>query len=346
MRVLVTGAGGLLGSVVCEEFTKYGNDVVGYDNDFRGKSFTGGSVAWRIAELRRQDIEIVESDFCTIGPRIGGFDAIVHCAGQPSHDFSVVNPRIDFYTNSVKTFELLELCRTFKPDIKLVFMSTNKVYGDLVNKVNLIRIGDRFVPSGFNESWVHPRHGVSELCPIDGSNHTPFGVSKLAADLLVQEYARTYSMKTAVFRCGCITGSSGSPVEMHGFLGYLAKCAATKKKYTIYGYDGCQVRDNINAKDLASAIYCWVNNPRAGVYNMGGGYENSISVLEAIQHLNNKGYEFPVAKGPARFADHAWWISDTRRFANAYPDWWQQSRVREVLNEMVESARHRGGASK
>jgi CDP-paratose 2-epimerase len=235
------------------------------------------------------------------------------------------------------TVDLLEAYRTLAPKAVFAFLSTNKVYGDRVNRENFREEGERLVPTGGAQQGFDPRMGISEDYAIDGSLHTPFGVSKTAADLMVQEYRRCFGLKAVTFRCGCLTGKAGSAIELQGFLGYLVKCAVEGREYRIYGHGGYQVRDNIAAEDVASAILAYADNPKDGVYNLGGGPDNSISVLEAIRILKTDyNLQFPVTVGPERVGDHKWWITSTRKFERDYPDW-KRKPLRSVIDEMVRS---------
>lgn len=334
--VYVTGIGGLIGSAVADLCLSRGLTVHGSESNARGRWFgDGGSVAWRVAELEERGATILRKDFRSRPKAVEGADLIVHCASQPSHDLSVKQPLEDSDLNFMGTVELLEATRRYAPDAAFVFLSTNKVYGDRVNRLAYRRVDDRYEVDEVS-SGVTPYFGVSEEMPLDGSLHTPFGVSKAAADLMVQEYRYCYGLRTVSLRCGCLTGPTGSAVELHGFLGYLVKCAVTGTPYTIYGYDGLQVRDNLAASDLAEAIFMYGADPKGGVYNMGGGRENSISVWEAIYYLQKKGFTMPISHGPARLGDHKWWISDTRRFEADYPEWYRKESVWRTIDAMAE----------
>ena len=332
MRIYITGIGGLVGSTLAVLARQRGWSVIGCDADYRGHWFgPQGSVFWRLAELENQDIEILRCDFRETPLSVLPVDVIAHCASQPSHDFSRSNPLGDMAVNAVGTLQLLEMVRHANPAAVFIFISTNKVYGDSINTRSYMSEGKRLVPIGMDLEY-----GVSENFPVDRSRHTPFGVSKLAADLMVQEYRSCYNLRTVCFRCGCITGAGGSPVEQQGFLGYLVHCAVHKLPYTIYGYGGRQVRDNLAAQDLAKAILLYAQRPRGAVYNMGGGPANSLSVREAIDELAALGYPLTTSLGPPRYGDHRWWITDTRAF-QAHYDWTPQISVKQVFGEMVRS---------
>jgi CDP-paratose 2-epimerase len=335
MKILVTGAGGLVGSAVSLLASSLGHSVVGFDSDARGRWFgSSGSVDWRLDELKSRGVKVVRSDFRLV-ENVDHFDAIVHCASQPSHDFSRDHVIEDSSVNYMGTVVLLESARKSKHNPVFVFISTNKVYGDRINSLKFFSNGLRFTPSVEVEG-VSSVFGVNEKFNIDASLHTPFGVSKLAADLMVQEYRRCFGLKSVCFRCGCITGAGGSAVELHGFLGYLVKVAVSGGTYRIYGHGGLQVRDNISADDLASAILLYIDNPIGDVYNMGGGPENSVSILETMKYLRSKGLRFSVVNEPPRLGDHKWWITDTAKFERDYPAWKKQKSVWRVIDEMVE----------
>lgn len=339
-KAFVTGIGGLVGSAVARELAAHQWHVSGCDSDARGAWFgKAGSVRWRIDQLRKEGVEVDEGTVIGTVHRLKGVDAVIHCAGQPSHDHSVREPLEDTEANYISTMFMLEYLRQYNKGALVVFMSTNKVYGDRVNQCNYTQQGDRFVPVTTNR-WICA-NGVNELCSMDGCRHTPFGVSKLAADLMVQEYWLLHRIPTVCFRCGCITGSARSAVELHGFLGYLAKCAAMGQKYTVYGYRGLQVRDNLAAEDLAKLTRTWLNGPVPGVYNVGGGLANSLSVREAVNLLKSEfGCKFEVDwDGSARYGDHMWWVSDMTCLNAVYPSWRPRIGVKEILHGMVESAR-------
>lgn len=340
MRVFVTGVGGLVGSTVAEVARARDHIVWGVDSDQRGKWFgKEGSVAWKIEELKAKGISIPKADFRSRLDLVWGADLIVHCASQPSHDFSRSHVLEDSLTNYMGTVELLEETRKQNPKAIFAFLSTNKVYGDLINTGKYDDPLDQRLHLGtYPSAWGTEIHsyGVHEQFPIDASLHTPFGVSKLAADLMVQEYRRCFGMTTVSFRCGCLTGKSGTAIEMQGFLGYLVKCAVKRERYTIYGHGGYQVRDNIAAEDVADAILRYAADPRGGVYNMGGGPDNAVSIREVITYLKTKHrLDFDIAQGPPRLGDHAWWITDTRKFEKDYPEWTRKN-VWAVIDEMVE----------
>jgi CDP-paratose 2-epimerase len=289
LKVLVTGSGGLIGSEAVEFYDSCGHEVHGIDNNMR-KLFFGdkGDTLWNLQRLQETtnnyshyEMDIRDRDALMGLFRSKRFDLVIHCAAQPSHDRAKDIPRLDFEVNAVGTLNLLEACRLASPEAVFIFMSTNKVYGDAPNEIPFIETETRF-------DYARPEdyEGISEECRIDRSTHSLFGVSKVAADVMVQEYGRYFGMKTGVFRGGCLTGSYHSGVELHGFLNYLVNVAITGKEYTIFGYKGKQVRDNLHSYDVIQAFEAFRKRGMPGkVYNLGGGRDNSISVLEAIGRI-------------------------------------------------------------
>lgn len=335
----ISGVGGLIGSAVADLGISEGYKVIGVDSDARGGWFgKGGSVYWRLLELNASGVDVRSLDFRSPEALelVRGASVVVHCASQPSHDLSVKQPVEDSALNFMGTVELLDATRRFAPDAVFVFLSTNKVYGDRVNRLPYRREGDRYELVG-GEIGLEPLFGVSEEMSMDSSLHTPFGASKAAADLMVQEYRRCYGLQTVTLRCGCLTGPTGSAVELHGFLGYLVKAAVSGSPYTVYGYDGLQVRDNLAAMDLARAILMYAESPKQGVYNMGGGRENSISIREAASYLAMMGYPMTLQSGPERLGDHRVWITDDRKFQVDYPTWKKQS-VFQTIDSIIQKA--------
>lgn len=337
MRLHVTGIGGLIGSAVAEAALCRGWQVSGVDSDARGRWFgPNGSTAWRLRELLSLGAEVANEDFRERPAYwVKDADLVVHCASQPSHDFSRENVHEDSAVNYMGTVELLETVRAHAPEASFVFLSTNKVYGDFPNMLAYERTGRRLVPDDVYAN------GFDEITPLEPVLHTPFGVSKLAADLMVQEYRKCFGLKTVSLRCGCLTGKTGSAVEAQGFLGYLVRSAVRGERYTIYGHEGYQVRDNIDADDVASAIFAVAeDDPGETIFNMGGGPQNSVSVLEAIDYLRTRhGCSFPVTHGAARLGDHRWWITDTSKFEKRYHAWKRQKTVWQTLDEMVMAER-------
>jgi CDP-paratose 2-epimerase len=338
---IVTGSGGLVGSEAVRYLTAKGLEVVGIDNDMRARFFgTGASTrpAWTGLQRTLKSYTHVEADirdgdaierlFARHGRAIA---LIVHAAAQPSHDWAARDPVTDFSINAGATLGLLEATRLHCPEAVFVFCSTNKVYGDTPNRLPLVERDTRWA---LPDTHPYGAHGIDESMSLDRSMHSLFGVSKSAADLMVQEYGRYFDLRTACFRCGCITGAGHAGAELHGFLAYLVKCAVEDRPYTVIGYKGKQVRDNIHALDLVDAFWQFFRAPRrAETYNMGGGYFASCSVTEAIALAETlTGRPMKRAYDPAnRAGDHIWWISDTRRFQRHYPDW----RLTRTIDAMV-----------
>ena len=342
--VLVTGAAGLVGSEAVRFFCNLGYTVVGIDNDMRRVFFGDeASTDWNRRQLAEQfgskyihqhvDIrnqQAVDNIFREYGKDI---DLIIHAAAQPSHDWAVKDPHTDFSVNANGTLNLLESTRQFAPESTFIFCSTNKVYGDTPNHLPLIEKELRWEIDS-SHAFVD---GIDESMSIDQTKHSLFGASKVAADILVQEYGRYFSMKTACFRGGCLTGPSHSGTQLHGFLSYLMKCAMTKKPYTIFGYKGKQVRDNIHSYDLINAFFHFYQNPRiAEVYNIGGGRFSNCSMMEAIQiceSISGNKLEYTYAEDN-RIGDHIWWISKIRKFEDHYPEWKLTYDVPGILEEI------------
>jgi CDP-paratose 2-epimerase len=329
--VLITGAGGLIGSEAALFFAAQGFDVVGVDNDMRRYFFgDDGSTAWRQAllETRAPGYRHVKADirdesamdrvFAAHGSAIA---LVIHAAAQPSHDWAAREPLTDFTVNAHGTLVLLEMTRRYCPDAPFIFTSTNKVYGDTPNRLPLVEGASRWMVEA-----THPfsEHGIDESMSIDGSMHSVFGASKVAADVMVQEYGRYFGLKTACFRGGCLTGPGHSGAELHGFLSYLVKCAVAGRPYTVFGYRGKQVRDNIHSYDLVQAFWHFFQQPRQGeVYNIGGGPASNCSMLEAIaivERLTERPLTWSYSDAN-RAGDHIWWVSDIRKFAAHYPGW-------------------------
>jgi len=344
---LVTGSAGLVGSAATRRFAAMGLEVVGIDNDMR-RDFFGEEASTRSQrELLQHDLKGCYShrdvdirDEAAIGRIFAHYrrqiKLIVHAAAQPSHDWAATAPKIDFAVNAQGTLNLLEAARQHCPHAVFVFLSTNKVYGDRPNSLPLIE-----QPLRFELEPSHPYYaGIPEEMPIDGSLHSLFGVSKASADLLVQEYGRYFGMATACFRGGCLTGPHHAATRLHGFLGYLMRCCATETPYTVYGYHGKQVRDNIHCGDLVEAFVEFFHNPReAEVYNIGGGRFSNCSMLEAIELCEQiTGKELRQTYSEAnRRGDHIWWITDTGKFRRHYPDWTQRHDIESICREIYEA---------
>jgi len=342
--VIVTGSGGLIGSETVRFFCELGFEVVGIDNNMR-RVFFGeeASTDWNRRALlerfpqryRHLDLDIrnrsqIERVFKKYGRNI---ELVVHAAAQPSHDWAARDPHTDFTVNANGTLILLEATRRFCPGAVFIFTSTNKVYGDTPNRLPLIEQETRWEISPGHPYAV----GIDETMSIDASKHSLFGASKVAADILVQEYGRYFGMRTVCFRCGCLSGPSHSGTALHGFLAYLMKCACTGKLYKVYGYKGKQVRDNIHSLDLVTAFYHFYKAPRAGeVYNMGGSRSSNCSLLEAIalcEEISGKRLNWIYTEVP-RMGDHIWYISDIRKFRSHYPEWRQRYNLQQLLADI------------
>lgn len=345
-KAIVTGSGGLIGSESVRHFVQLGFDVIGVENDLRAYFF-GASASTQpvtdrllseLSEFTSEDVDIrdresVERIFSTHGRSI---ELIVHAAAQPSHDWAAREPHTDFGVNALGTLNLLEAARQHCPEATFIFTSTNKVYGDHPNDLPLVELEMRLeLPS------EHPYYdGVDTSMSLDRCTHSLFGVSKTAADLLVQEYGRYFEMPTGCFRGGCLTGPNHAGAQLHGFLSYLMRCTITGDPYTVFGYGGRQVRDNIHSKDLVSAFEAFHRAPRpAAVYNIGGGRASNCSVLEAIalcEEIASRQLEWTVNE-EARIGDHRWWISDLTEFQRDYPSWSLTYDIEDTLREIYES---------
>jgi CDP-paratose 2-epimerase len=342
---IVTGSGGLIGSESVRHLVAQGFDVVGIENDMRARFFgpeastapVSAELEASIPQFRSEEIDIrdaagVERVFAAHGAAI---EVVIHAAAQPSHDWAAREPQTDFAVNASATLNLLEAARAHCPDAPFIFCSTNKVYGDTPNRLPLEETDTRLE---LPESHRYHR-GIDTSMSIDLSTHSLFGVSKTAADLLVQEYGRYFEMPTVCFRGGCLTGPQHAGAQLHGFLAYLMKCVVTATPYTVFGYAAKQVRDNIHCADLVAAFEAFRVAPRAAaVYNIGGGRQSNCSMLEAIEACERiAGRELEWELGPEpRIADHRWWISDLAPFETDYPDWSLRYGVEEILNEMYE----------
>ena len=339
--VVVTGSYGLIGSEVCRFYDKLGFRIIGIDNDMR-KYFFGESTKEKVNNnfnnYVHYDVDIRNyDDLLKIFSKYStDISLIVHTAAQPSHDWAAKEPITDFTVNALGTLNLLECTRLFCKDATFIFTSTNKVYGDTPNNLPLIELDSRYE--------LHPEHifykGIDETMSIDQTKHSLFGVSKTSADLLVQEYGKYFGIKTGIFRGGCLTGPSHAGAELHGFLSYLIKCFISKKPYTIFGYNGKQVRDNIHSYDLVSAFHEFYLNPRIGeVYNIGGSRHSNISMLESIDKISNilgTKLDYKISKDN-RIGDHIWYISDVSKFKEHYPNWNYKYDIDMIINEMINS---------
>lgn len=352
---IVTGAAGLIGSEAAAHFASLGYTVVGVDNDMR-KQFFGAeaSTEWNRRSLekalgtsyRHHDMDIrdaaaIDKLFAQYGSAI---TVVIHAAAQPSHDWAALEPFTDFTVNANGTMSMLEATRKHSPKAAFVYTSTNKVYGDTPNRLPLHEEKTRWE--------IDPKHawarGIPEEMSVDHTLHSLFGVSKLAADVMVQEYGRYFGLQTACFRGGCLTGPNHSGTKLHGFLAYLMKCTVTRTPYTVFGYGGKQVRDNIHSADLIAAFETFVKAPRVGeVYNMGGGRFSNCSMIEAIdicESLSGEKLSWTYTD-TNRIGDHIWWVSDTSRFEQHYPDWHIKYDVPAILQDIIDRNRERWTAN-
>jgi len=342
--VIITGSAGLIGSESVHFFAGLGFNIVGIDNDMRSFFFgESASTRWNNNSLQAKygkryqhyDLDIrdqsgIEKIFQHYSSDI---KLIIHTAAQPSHDWAAKDPHTDFTVNANGTLVLLEATRRYCKDAVFIFTSTNKVYGDTPNDLPLQELETRWE--------IAPHHkyanGIDESMTIDHSKHSLFGASKVAADILVQEYGKYFGQKTASFRGGCLTGPSHSGTEMHGFLAYLMMCVITSTPYTIYGYKGKQVRDNIHSYDLVNAFYHFYLNPRCGeVYNIGGGRHSNCSMQEAIaicENLSGKKLQYTYTD-TNRAGDHIWYISDVRKFKSHFPQWKHKYNIQDILEDI------------
>lgn len=342
--VLVTGSGGLIGAETVRFFSKQGYTVAGIDNDMRAYFFGAeASTKWACERLAEscpsyrhhtadiRDYAAVEAVFKEYGEEIA---LVVHTAAQPSHDWAAREPLTDFGVNALGTLNMLEIVRHCAPKATFIFTSTNKVYGDRPNELPLVECDTRWEVA---EGHPYAEHGIDESMSIDQCKHSIFGASKVAADVMVQEYGRYFQMHTAVFRGGCLTGPGHSGAELHGFLSYLMKCAMTGREYNIFGYKGKQVRDNIHSRDLVACFAEVAAAPRvAEVYNIGGSRHSNCSMQEAIaicEQLTGKKMNVTYREDN-RIGDHIWWIGDVRKFQAHYPNWRYTYDVRAILEEI------------
>ena len=345
---LVTGSCGLIGSESCRRFHREGFDVVGIDNDLRAAFFGPEATTLPVRrKLERElkgyrhfDVDIraraeLDRVFQAYGKSIA---VVVHTAAQPSHDWAAREPATDFAINALGTLHLLEACRLYAPETVFVFTSTNKVYGDAPNRLPLRELETRWE--------IDPQHpyseGIDEQLSIDQCRHSLFGASKVAADILVQEYGRYFGMKTVCFRAGCLTGPAHAGTELHGFLSFLMKCAVAGKPSRVFGYKAKQVRDNIHSADLVEAVWQFFQAPRSGeVYNIGGGRHSHCSMLEAIrlcEEFSGRKLDWSYVE-QNRLGDHVWYVSDVRKFQQHFPTWKYRYSLKEMLAEMCQAHR-------
>ncbi len=351
MKILITGSSGLIGSEAVEYFDKQGHSVFGIDNNMRREFFgPQGDTTWNLNRLRKLTRHFVhmDSNICDRGRLLTvfkeqRFELVIHCAAQPSHDKAAAIPFLDFDVNAVGTLNLLEATRQYCPEAVFIHMSTNKVYGDAPNELPLLEKKTRY-------DYARPEdyNGITEECRIDRCLHSLFGASKTAADVIAQEYGRYFGMKVGIFRGGCLTGPSHSGVELHGFISYLVHVAVNGKPYTIYGYKGKQVRDQIHSFDVIKAFEAFYRNPHPGeVYNLGGGRENAASVLETIDLIKEIGnYEIRWSYDDQnRIGDHICYISDVRKLMKHFPEWSITRKLPDIIDEMIKAEETRRAGS-
>ena len=344
--VLITGSTGLVGSEAVKFFCEKGFDVVGVDNNLR-KFFFGkdGSTTWVKNRLIKnyKNFRNYETDIRNLNKLKKIFNKykknisiLIHCAAQPSHDYGKNNPIIDFNVNATGTLNLLELTKKYCPNACFIFMSTNKVYGDNPNRLKIYEKTTRWELKQKDKYFK----GISESFPIDDCTHSFFGVSKTYADLIVQEYGKNVGLKTVCFRGGCITGPNHSGAKLHGFLSYLVKLSLAKKKYSLIGYKGKQVRDNLHSYDLVNGFWEFYKKPSKGeIYNIGGGRYSNCSIIEALNIVEEiKGFKIKreIIKNP-RVGDHIWYISNTSKFKKHYPNWKQRYNTKKIIEELIEN---------
>jgi len=341
--VIVTGSGGLIGSEAVAHFVRAGYDVVGIENDMRARFFgpdastahTTQRLLDTYPEFRSEELDIRDGDGVrALFERLRGeLELVIHAAAQPSHDWAASDPHTDFGVNATGTLNLLESHRHTVPDATFIFMSTNKVYGDRPNHLPLQDVGTRLELPEDHRYYG----GVDTSMSIDGTMHSLFGVSKAAADLMVQEYGRYFGIPTVCFRGGCLTGPAHAGAKLHGFLSYLMRCTVTGERYTIFGYDGKQVRDNIHSNDVVTAMEAFHAAPRAAaVYNLGGGRASNCSMLEAIaacERISGRELDYELSER-ARMGDHRWWVSDLAEWERDYPGWRLEYDLETTLREI------------
>ncbi len=342
--VLITGSCGLVGSESVKFFTSKGFDVVGIDNNFRSKFFgKDGDINWIKNILIKQhknyihkniDIRNYSALEKIFRKYKNSIKLIIHSAAQPSHDWAKKSPFIDFNINALGTLNLLDLTKKYSYLAPFIFMSTNKVYGDNPNLLPLQELKTRWEINKKNKFFK----GINESMSLDSCVHSFFGASKTYADLIVQEYGKNEGLKTVCFRAGCITGPNHSGAKLHGFLSYLVKSSLKKNKYSIFGYKGKQVRDNIHSQDLVECFWSYFKKPRIGeVYNIGGGRKSNCSIIEALNYvelISNIKIK-KVYSTTNRTGDHIWYVSDTRKFRNHYPNWKQQYDTQKIIEELI-----------
>jgi len=345
-KALITGSAGLIGSESVRFFIDKGYQIVGIDNDMRQYFFgKDASTEWNRKDLQdkfgskyiHKNIDIRNNEDVEEIFKQNEFDIIIHTAAQPSHDWAAKEPFTDFSVNATGTLIMLENFRLYSPRATFIYTSTNKVYGDTPNFLPLIELDKRYE---VDDKHPYYKDGVDESMSIDQSKHSIFGASKLSADIMVQEYGKYFSLNTGVFRGGCLTGPNHSGTQLHGFLAYLVKCISTGKKYTIFGYKGKQVRDNIHSYDLVNMFWFYHQKPHQGeVYNAGGGRNSNISMLEAIEKIEkNTGKKANIEYSEDnRSGDHIWYISDVSKFKKHYPEWNYKYNIDQIIEEICKS---------
>ena len=342
---LITGSNGLVGSESVKFFSNKGFNILGIDNNLREFFFgKDGSTQWIKNKIKKQiknyshyntDIRNYKNLEKIFKKYKKNISIIIHCAAQPSHDYGKNFPILDFNVNATGTLNLLELTKLYCPDSPFIFMSTNKVYGDNPNKLKIIEKKNRFELSSSNRYYK----GIDENFSIDNCTHSFFGVSKTYADLIVQEYGKNVGLKTVSFRGGCITGPNHSGAKLHGFLSYLVKLTSTKKKYTVIGYKGKQVRDNLHSSDLVNCFWEFYKKPkkRGEVYNIGGGRFSNCSVIEALREVETQ-LKISIKKkfiNQNRVGDHIWYITNNNKFKKDYPNWKQVYNTKKIITELI-----------
>ena len=348
---VITGAAGLIGSEAVRFFSNQGFDCVGIDNDMRSYFFgDDASTAWNAKKLVSQldnythynaDIRSLDDLNKIFAQYSSDIKVVIHTAAQPSHDWAAKEPITDFTVNANGTLNLLESTREHCPEAVFIFTSTNKVYGDSPNDLPLVELDKRWE---IDTSHSYYEFGIDETMSIDQSKHSIFGASKVAADVMVQEYGKYFGMKTGAFRGGCLTGPDHSGAKLHGFLAYLMKCAYHKDPYTVFGYKGKQVRDNIHAYDMVNCFYEFYKAPRVGeVYNMGGSRHSNCSMKEAVKLCEEiTGNKMDISyTDESRVGDHIWYISDVRKFQDHYPNWQYTKNIEDILTDIFEGIRSR-----
>ena len=343
---IITGSTGLIGSSASDYFLKKKCKIIGIDNDLRSYFFGKiGSNKWKEKKLKENklythfkvDIRNKEKIFSIFKKYSKKIKAIIHTAAQPAHDWAAKEPFTDFHVNATGTLNLLEAFRKYCPEASFIFTSTNKVYGD---RPNFLPLEEKKFRYEIKKKHKYFKKGIDENMSLDHTTHSLFGASKASADLLVQEYGRYFNLSTVCFRGGCLTGENHSGAQLHGFLSFLVKTIINEQKYSVFGYKGKQVRDNIHSIDVVRAFEEFIKKPRFGgkVYNLGGGRANSCSIIEAIhliEKISKKKSKFKILK-QNRIGDHIWWISDNSKFTKDYPNWKISISLNNSLEQMID----------